>query len=167
MGRQCANVRGKGLRLPSYHMLQHPSQMLQPSYTSYFLLCKLMYRCTKISPIDCITQLLTGHLEDRQDVRRRSDAARYVDRLADNEELIPSRLLAMLSQRFKIEQLSDGHTPASKHDLVTRPFFLRWPRLPGAKSVRPLTRQCLNSGKIRYQLTNSDDPQRTPRNSPT
>lgn len=156
MGRQCANVRGKGLRLLSYHMLRRPSQMSQPSHTSYFLLCKLMYRCTKIFHINCITQPLTGHSEDRQDIRRRSDATRYVDRFADNEELIPSRLLAVLSQRFEIEQLADGHTPTSKHDLVTRPFFLRWPCLPRTQSAYPstaLTRQSLKSGNMQtHQL---------------
>ena len=98
-----------------------------------------MYRCTKIFLVDCITQPCTSDSENCQDIRRRSDAARYVDRLADNEELIPFRFLAMLSQRFKVEELSDGHTPASKHDLMTRPLFLRWPGLPGTQSARPLT----------------------------
>ena len=77
--------------------------------------------------------------EDRQDIWRRSDATRYVNRLADHEELVPSRLLAMLSQCFEIEELSDRHTPASKHDLMTRPLFLRWPGLPVTQSARPLT----------------------------
>lgn len=98
-----------------------------------------MYKCTTIFHIDCTTRPHTNDLEDRQDIRRRSDAARYVDRLADNEKLIPFRFLAMLSQRFKVEELSDGHTPASKHDLMTRPLFLRWPGLPVTQSARPLT----------------------------
>jgi len=78
-----------------------------------------MYKCTKIFHINYTKQPQAGDLEDRQDVRRRSNSTRYVDRFADDKELIPSRLLAMLAQRFKVEELANRHSPASEHDLVT------------------------------------------------
>jgi hypothetical protein len=61
----------------------------------------------------------TKDSEDRQDIRRRSDATRYVDRLTNHEELIPPRLLAMLPKRFEVEEFTNWHAPASKHYLVT------------------------------------------------
>jgi hypothetical protein len=130
VGCECADVRGEGLRLLFCHWPGCSCQMLYLSYTACFPFCKLMHLCTKAFHIDCTMQPHTRDLEDRQDVRRRSDATGDIDRLADNEELIPFSLLTMLSQCFEVEELTNWHAPAGEHDLVTRPLFLRWPRLP-------------------------------------
>lgn len=115
------------------------------------------------------TLFLSSQSEDRQNIRRRRNSTRHVDGLANNKKLVPPRLLAMLPQSLQIKQLSNRHSPACQHDLMARPVFLRGPCLPEIGILVSKTegqRESTNMMKTR-NLTNSDDPQHKPQNSPT
>lgn len=128
-----------------------------------------MYQKTQIN---CFVQPHITQLEDCQDIWWGSNASGNIHRLTDNEKLVSSGLLAMLAQRLEVEKLTNGHTPASKHNLMTRPFLLRWPCLPiGSQQTSKCTAQkqpsSSKTASKKKPLTNSDDHPRTPQNSPT